>query len=61
MSDRFFSAYIGELREASRKLSEDLLVANLDSLYHAGKIQGKAEGIRFALDLLENKLEEADK
>jgi hypothetical protein len=61
MSDRFFLTYIGELQLALKNLSDDLLVANLDSLYHAGKLQGKAEGIRFALDVLTNKLEEMDK
>lgn len=61
MSDRFFLSYISELQTTLRNLSEDLLHANLDSLYHAGKIQGKAEGIQFALDVLTNKLEEENK
>lgn len=59
MHDQFFSNFLKSLYDELRQLSEDILTANLDNPYQAGKLQGKAAGIKFAIESLENKLSEA--
>lgn len=60
MHDQFFSAYLKSLHDELKVLSEEVLVANLEQPYQAGKLQGKAAGIKFAIEALENKLSEAN-
>lgn len=60
MHDQFFSNYLKSLQDELKTLAEEVLTANLEQPYQAGKLQGKAAGVKFAIEVLENKLSEAN-
>lgn len=62
MRDQFLGAYLKAIHQELDKLKNDLLTANLDQgMYAVGKLQGKAVGLRTALEILEQLEEDRDR
>lgn len=60
IQDKIISQFVHVLKKEREQLAEDLSVATIPDLYSLGRIQGKVEGLRFALEILDRVLEDLD-
>lgn len=61
IKDSFINLYLNALLEEIRSVQEGLGGNRFDTLYEVGKLQGKLEGLRAAILVLENLAEDQDR
>lgn len=58
--DKFINSYISSVKDEIQKLKDDMSRAVFTDLYSVGKIQGRIDGLKSSLQILEEAYAEQD-